>query len=111
MDIFALLQGRLLSIHRARSLYSQVTVYLRAYSISAAVYNACTSQLPNSKSLLFTNDCYTRKCRDSKHLQAKTVKYLQGSFREGCPEEKKVRQDSKNISANVAEWADDNQLR
>lgn len=69
MDISALLQGRLLSTHRARSMYSQVTVYL----ISAAVYNACTSQLPNSKSLLFTNDCDTRKCRDSKHLRAKRL--------------------------------------
>lgn len=107
MDISALLQGRLLSTHRARSMYSQVTVYL----ISAAVYNACTSQLPNSKSLLFNNDCDTRKCRDSKHLRAKTDKYLQGSFREGCPEAKKVGQDSKNISANMTEWADDNQPR
>lgn len=107
MDISALLQGRLLSTHRARSMYSQVTVYL----ISAAVYNACTSQLPNSKSLLFTNDCYTRKCRDSKHLRAKRLNIYRALFREGCPEEKKVGQDSKNVSANMTEWADDNQPR
>lgn len=58
------LQGQLQSTHRAR-MYFQVTVYLRAYLISAAVSTACTFKLPNSESLLFADDWYTRKCTDS----------------------------------------------